>query len=54
MKNRISGDRLVDWIRWLVDHKLMTYAEAREALAGVVDLKREQIDDLKRSKKTDR
>ena len=54
MKNRITGDRLVDWIRWLVDHKLMTYAEAHEALAGVVDLKREQISDLKRSKKTDR
>ncbi len=54
MKNRITGDRLVDWIRWLVDQKLMTYAEAREALAGVVDLKREQINDLKREQENDR
>jgi hypothetical protein len=54
MTNRITGDRLVDWIRWLVAHKLMTYAEAHEALAGIVDMKLEQIDDLKREKKTDR
>lgn len=54
MTNRITGDRLVDWIRWLVDHKLMTHAEARDALAGIVDLKREQINDLKRDQKPDR
>jgi len=54
MTNRITGDRLVDWIRWLVAHKLMSYAEAHEALAGIVDMKREQINQLKREKKTDR
>jgi hypothetical protein len=54
MTNRITGDRLVDWIRWLVESKLMTHAEARDALAGIVDMKREQINDLKRSKETDR
>jgi hypothetical protein len=32
----------------------MTYAEAHDALAGIVDIKREQINELKRDRKTDR
>jgi len=43
MKNRITGDRLIDWLRWLVRHQLIDTSEARDAIAGVVDLKLEQL-----------
>lgn len=44
MTNRISGDRSVDWLRWLHERNLIETEEAlHEALARVVDLKMEQL-----------
>lgn len=44
MTNRISGDRSVDWLRWLHKRNLIETEEAlHEALARVVDLKMEQL-----------
>lgn len=48
MTNRISGDRSVDWLRWLHERNLIETEEAlHEALARVVDLKMEQLRGLK-------
>lgn len=48
MINRISGDRSVDWLRWLHERSLIESEEAlHEALARVVDLKMEQLRGLK-------
>lgn len=43
MTNRITGDRLIDWLRWLVRHQLIDTVEAHDAIAGVVDIKLEQL-----------
>lgn len=48
MTNRISGDRSVDWLRWLHERNLIETEDAlHEALARVVDLKLEQLRGLK-------
>lgn len=55
MTNRISGDRSVDWLRWLHERNLIETDEAlHEALARVVDLKMEQLRGLKENDTDDR
>lgn len=55
MTNRISGDRSVDWLRWLHERSLIESEEAlHEALARVVDLKMEQLRGVKEDDTDDR
>lgn len=54
MTNRITGDRLVDWLRWLVRHQLIDNAEAHDAIAGVVDIKLEQLKEAREKPDSDK
>lgn len=54
MKNRISGDRQVDWLRWLHERGIVEDDEIHEALARVVDMKMEQLKALKDERHEDR
>jgi hypothetical protein len=55
MINRITGDRSVDWLRWLHERGLIESEQAlHDALARIVDMKMAEIRELKAERDNDR